>query len=383
MRKEAIAAVLVIAIIAGAGVGYFVGVNKGVTRTTTVYLRTSTYSSPVSSLGLELQITLNSTAIQYGGALAAKVALLNTLSENLSLAPRYSSVLSSWEANDFLCGNSPDWGDKWAVDGFAVFSGHFTVANLSSAGSQLVLAPPVAIGCISRPNPNTLVMLPKSDVAVALYNLSSLPPEVTRTLINASTLSCAPNGRGATACGDLDGALFGYWDFSSPGMSVQDANTSSPHFHYFSPGQYTLVAEDLWNDTTFAYFDVTNTTSSASSAVTTCSGYPPGGNCPGNYSYTFVVSINYTGPWKAMYWGYHSAGAYFGQSGNYTGGIMTGTGDSSRSITLSGPNTNGLALCAQAQKLDGSNFTLILTITGHNETSLPYGSVSYCGGVVP
>jgi hypothetical protein len=119
------------------------------------------------------------------------------------------------------------------------------------------------------------------------------------------------------------------------------------------------------------------------STTANCSGYPPGGNCPGNYSYTFVISINYTGPWKATYYGYHSVGAYFGQSGNYTGGALTGTGDSSRSITLTGPNTNGLALCARAQKLDASNSTLVLTITGHNETSLPYGSVSYCGGVVP
>jgi hypothetical protein len=260
LKNEIVAAILVLVMIGSAGVGYLAGVGSRqtstVTSTTTVYERYSTYSSPVSSSGLQLQIELNSTSIVYGGAVSARVSLWNTLPSNLSLTPRYSTVLSSWEGNDFLCGNSPDWGEKWALDGFALFSGHFTAANLSSVGSQLVLAPPVAIGCISRPNPNIVVMLPTSDVAVAEYSLSSLPAEVRQTLVNASTLSCAPNGRGATTCGDLNGALFGYWDPVAPMMDIQDANTNSPYFHPFTPGQYTLVAEDQWNLTAFAYFQV-------------------------------------------------------------------------------------------------------------------------------
>jgi len=257
MRNEAVAAILVIAIIGGAGAGYFAGVSSHRATTATLYERTSTYSSPVSSSGLQLQVTLNSTTIRYGGALAAKVVLMNTLPTNISVTPRIPSELSSWEANDFFCGNSPDWGDRWALDGFAVFSGYFTTANLSSAGIQLLLAPPVEIGCITSPNPKDVVLLPESDVAVAQYNASGLSPEVTHTLINASTLSCAPNGRGATACGDINGALFGYWDSSAPLLpKVSDGNTSSPYFHLFPPGQYTLVAEDLWNQTAFAQFQV-------------------------------------------------------------------------------------------------------------------------------
>jgi len=264
LRNQAVAVILVVAIIGGVGVGYFAGIGirqtttsvSTVTTTRTIHERTLTFSSPVSSSGLQVAITLNSTTIEYGEALVAKVALLNTLSSNLTLTPRYSPTISSWEGNDFVCGNAPDWGEKWALEGFAVFSGHFTGDNLSSVGSQLVLAPPVAIGCISRPNPNTVVILPASDMAVAQYNLSSLPPEVRQTAINASTLSCAPNGRGATTCGDLSHTLFGYWDSSAPMMGIHDANTSSPYFHLFTPGQYTLVAEDQWNLTAFAYFKV-------------------------------------------------------------------------------------------------------------------------------
>lgn len=39
-----------------------------------------------------------------------------------------------------------------------------------------------------------------------------------------------------------------------------------------------------------------------------CSGYPPGGDCPGNYSNAFQISANYTGSWRATYYGYHSVG---------------------------------------------------------------------------
>ncbi len=264
MKNEVVAVILMLAVIGGAGVGYFAGIGNRqtstsvptVTSSTTLHERSFTYSSPVSSSGLQLQIELNSTSITYGGALSARVSLWNTLHSNLSLTPRYSTVLSSWDRNDFLCGNSPNWGENWALDGFAVFSGHFAATNLSSVGSQLALAPPVAIGCISFPNPNIVVILPMSDVAVARYNLSSIPPEVRQTLVNASTLSCAPNGHGATTCGDLNGALFGYWDTSAPMTDIQEANTGSPYFHPFPPGQYTLVAEDQWNLTTFAYFQV-------------------------------------------------------------------------------------------------------------------------------
>ena len=114
--------------------------------------------------------------------------------------------------------------------------------------------------------------------------------------------------------------------------------------------------------------------------TTTCSGYPPGGDCITPYNYTFTLSVNYTGPWKVSYQGYNSLGRSnpTNVSGNYSG-----AGFNSMTITLRGLSNNGLTLCAQAQKLDASNAILTLTVTGHNETSLPYGVVSYCGGVVP
>lgn len=139
---------------------------------------------------------------------------------------------------------------------------------------------------------------------------------------------------------------------------------------------YTLgVATTTPAISTSSSVSYTSTTSSTVSS--SCSGYPPGGNCITTYNYTFTLSVNYSGPWKLTYQGYNSLGE------SNVSGSYDGTGFNSRAITLSGLNNSFLTLCAQAQKLDASSSTLILTITGHNETSIPYGSTSYCGGVVP
>jgi hypothetical protein len=111
-----------------------------------------------------------------------------------------------------------------------------------------------------------------------------------------------------------------------------------------------------------------------------CSGYPPGGDCRANYSYTFTISVNYTGPWRLTYQGYASMAESNPTNAN---GNLTGNGPYSRPVTLAGPNNNGLTLCATAQKLDASDATLTVIVTGSNSISAPDGSVTYRGGVVP
>jgi hypothetical protein len=117
---------------------------------------------------------------------------------------------------------------------------------------------------------------------------------------------------------------------------------------------------------------------------TQCSGYPPGGNCPRIYNYTFKTSINYSGEWKQIEYMYHATGRSSPGPGNYTGGLALGTGPSTGSITVSGPYNSGLTLCIVAEKLDSSNASLVFGIDGRtNETSLPYGKATLCAGVVP
>jgi hypothetical protein len=113
-----------------------------------------------------------------------------------------------------------------------------------------------------------------------------------------------------------------------------------------------------------------------------CSGYPPTGNCIAPYSYTFKVSVNYTGSWRLNYSGQTDVGE--SNAYNITG-TYTGRGNFSVPVTLSGLNSRMLTVCAQAQKLDGSGSPLSLGIDTlfPKNVSTPYGSVSTCGGVAP
>lgn len=123
----------------------------------------------------------------------------------------------------------------------------------------------------------------------------------------------------------------------------------------------------------------TPTTTSTTSS--TCSGYPPGGNCVAPYSYTFGVTVDYSGSWSLTYRGQTDVGE---PDAHYINGTDAGMGTTVVPVKLTGLNTVELLLCAQAQKLDGSGSTLALTIIGeHNETSAPFGSVSACAGVAP
>jgi hypothetical protein len=102
-----------------------------------------------------------------------------------------------------------------------------------------------------------------------------------------------------------------------------------------------------------------------------CYGLP--GTCSAGY--VFYLTVNYSGPWKVTYQGYNSLGRsnLTTVSGSYIGSMSD-----SWNINVTG-SSNGWTLCAQAQKLDASNFTLVLSIGGaDNETSLPYGSTSTC-----
>jgi hypothetical protein len=100
-----------------------------------------------------------------------------------------------------------------------------------------------------------------------------------------------------------------------------------------------------------------------------------------SYSHTFTVSLEYSGPWKLSYQGYTTdvglpPGPNKPLGANVT---LTGSGPYSKSITLIEPDNEGLGLCASVQKLDASDAPMVLTVTYHNETSLPYGSVFTCG----
>ena len=155
-----------------------------------------------------------------------------------------------------------------------------------------------------------------------------------------------------------------------------------------SLGASALILIILFLTVGFGLFLTTGMNSQTSTGdPPSCSGYPPGGNCPGTYSHSFTITVNYTGLWSLKYYGYHLAGdawlAEVGAPGSYLQGSHNGTGSGSIGVAMSGPNNIGLTLCAFATKLDSSNNTLTLSIIGQNSTSVPYGSTYLCNTVVP
>jgi len=264
----------------------------------------ATFNSNVSPDGLQLQTRLNSTKIQVGGALMGQVSLFNTLGTNISLTPNFSANpnIITWDIHDSICGMSP----MYHIFGYALFQGHYTAANISQATKPLILAPPAAFPC-----PNLLIggeayihkieFAPKSYLATVSPNASFnnlFPPRTVKMKVNITTGYCftepyqveatvTENGIAALytttqlsfGCGP-DTSLYGYWTMptnSSCSFAFfpnSTRTTSNPgenycNFHSFPVGSYTLVAEDLWNDTTYAYFQVAST----SANLAACTAY--------------------------------------------------------------------------------------------------------------
>jgi len=216
-------------------------ISSGVTLENTPVL----YTSSISPQGLQLRVTLNSSNIQSHGEVAAQIELVNTLNRNVSLTFEANQNISAWN-EDFFCGENP----SRSLVGFALFSGHFSAENVSTAGSPLQLAAPVAIPCPISLGLNDSTFLPNSDrtISFSYYSQTQEPSYRVTAEVNATTGYCLDS-----ACGTSSG-LLGYWN---PGFGYTANTTFTSHdFNYFPAGEYTIVAADDWIQTVYAHFQV-------------------------------------------------------------------------------------------------------------------------------
>lgn len=231
------------------------------TSTVTASATSTVTSTYVSQSDLQLQVRLNATTLRAGGAITAEITVFNPVDENDSIVPAYQadSTIQVWNGyNGLFCGSSP----VWSLAGYALFEGHYTTANLSSAGTPLTLYPPLIIECPAWTNPSRVVFLPDSSSAVAYFpqgnqtTIQANTPVVMRqAAVNAATNTCIYQS-GYYNCGGST-SLFGYWTQSLlPLLNPENATISSQYFHYFSPGRYTLVVEDMWGQASYSYFEV-------------------------------------------------------------------------------------------------------------------------------
>jgi hypothetical protein len=134
--------------------------------------------------------------------------------------------------------------------------------------------------------------------------------------------------------------------------------------------EYSSKSSSKMNETVTSISTVT----SLGITSTTCYNPLPQGHGYGCISgYNFTISVEYAGPWLVTYQGYNSLGK---SNATTTLGTYQGSGPMSRTIVV--PGLNQWTLCAETEKLDSSNATLVLKVGGENSTSAPYGWTSFC-----
>ena len=259
--------------------------------------------STVSSSGLKLVINLNATETKYGGSLSAEVELFNTLPKSLSLGVNYSvdHNIVTWNEKDFLC-NGSSVADLF---GFSLYQGHYAASNISQAKNQLQLSPPVATYCFNpnyyEPYISEVTFSPESSSVNITSNgaSGSTFKELTLAMaLNATTENCESspynangtsyqNGTTTTfsgtelsfGCGNGT-AINGYWTAPANGTYVYPNMQSNStildfmnalyqnYFHQLPASSYTVVAQDLWNQTVYAYFQVNPSSESTATSST-------------------------------------------------------------------------------------------------------------------
>ena len=275
---------VVITVIVVSGLAFVSSMNG--TKPTAGSVSQATFYSGVSPQGLQLQIKLNASEVPPGGALQAHVLLVNTLSRSVTLHPNFANPnIDSWNWDDYLCGGSP----VEHIFGFALLQGHYTAANLSQAGTPLTLAPPVALSCPNFAYGESYIrnveFAPQSDMAIVSANSTfsnDFKPETIKMQLNATAGYCTESPYQYTETQTVGGtttvtsgteyslncgsngvdSLTGYWSAygsctypAGKGVNGTAQGLYGSCFHQFAPGTYTIVAEDLWNQTVFGYFD--------------------------------------------------------------------------------------------------------------------------------
>jgi len=139
----------------------------------------------------------------------------------------------------------------------------------------------------------------------------------------------------------------------------------------------TTTSENASTTTIFITRVATVFTTASSTTSTLCTG-TGGLGCPHFFDQTYILSVNYNGPWGVSYQGYLGEGTSGApvQSGNFYG-----HGASNESVTVSGTDPYAITICVEAQKLDASNSLLVLRILPTdvaNQTSVPYGTTMSC-----
>ncbi len=248
---------------------------------------TPVFASGVAADGLQLKMTLNATSMRPDGAITGNVTVVNTSNQNATVSTLGESQnITEWSNYDNVCPSD-------FFMGYALFEGHLTARNVSSAATPVRLAPLMNLQCgAGGSGPGAVTFLPNPDQAMGRVVDQAEPSYLVRDQLNVTTLFCNVTESSAEsfACNWATPGIVGYWNWSIP--NAGNPGFTSPAFVRFSPGEYTIVAWDDWGQFVYATFVVQPTigtsSSSADSGVTTtinCNG-------PDTYCGPYVLLLN-------------------------------------------------------------------------------------------
>ncbi|HUI23195.1 MAG TPA: hypothetical protein VLY82_02250 [Nitrososphaerales archaeon] len=259
MKSGAIAALLVVAILAGAAAGYLIGVNRQGENNST-----SAVSAQSSVEGLQLKASLNATSIKLGQRLGIAVSIYNTLPTTLNI-----SASNAWKVDGFPIAM---WGECYSYPPveFMIVKGNYSLGALQAASSSnqsVELAPRLQLFCGGSFNGNIghFIFRPASVNA----NLSGVP-----------CTNVYPCGVITDRSHDLASnfTVDGYWTYPINSSEARDLLTPSkpctlPEIcspsitfnfpevgpiaeHQFTSGLYALVVDDEWGQVVILHFSV-------------------------------------------------------------------------------------------------------------------------------
>ena len=214
MKKEIIATVALVLIAGGLGVGYYISQAFPVSNTG---VNSTTYAASNPDLGLRLVISLDASTIHAGGSVNYTASVYNTRPSQNNV-----SSASNWATPRLImtaCGPTD------SPIAFAILQGHYTSGNLSGA-------PSLDYGVMSSTvfgGATVVSFQPSSDVASVYASMGycNSNPCFTKPVSTWRVLSQYPSGVGTVV-----------------------------QWGRFTPGEYTVLAEDEWGDVALATFAV-------------------------------------------------------------------------------------------------------------------------------
>jgi hypothetical protein len=178
-----------------------------------------------SQLNLRLELSINSTGLNYGKTIHVTAAAVNSLN-----GPNHVSAMNNWAFPNLLrygqlC-SSPVY--------IGFFKGYASDSNVS-ASTPLYSVPP-----------------PPWDASCILNDWTSFTFQPSSDMANTSSASVQQSG-GVSPIEVADNYL-GYYTTK---LTTQGPNqTMLPQFIPFQPGTYTVLAGDEWGDFSLLYFTV-------------------------------------------------------------------------------------------------------------------------------